>query len=66
MRRVGTHPRSAAAPIVSFMAGAMVVGLAARGTQLHRSRWQASPDEIPEGEGLLTGEDGEWEIYRDN
>ena len=45
---------------------AAVIGLIACGEPLHPSKWKTGPDEIPEGEGLLTGEDGAWEIYRDN
>ncbi len=30
---------------------------------LHPSKWHDSLDEIPEGEGLLTGSDGEWIVY---
>ena len=48
------------------LAAASVLWLSACGEPLHPSKWKTSPDEIPEGEGLLTGEDGEWDIYRDN
>ena len=40
-----------------------VVGLTACGEPLHPSKWKDDPDEIPPGEGLLTGEDGAWTIY---
>ena len=53
----------ATALIGPVLAIAAVVGLAACGEPLHPSKWKDDPDEIPPGEGLLTGEDGEWTIY---
>ena len=48
------------------LAAAMVFGLAACGGKpLHPSKWKDPPGEVPQGEGLLTGEDGEWTVYRD-
>ena len=58
--------RGAGAPLIPVLAIAAVIGLTACGEPLHPSKWKTSADEIPEGQGLLTGEDGEWEIYRDN
>ena len=58
--------RGGGALIGSVLAIAAVLGLSACGEPLHSSKWKNPPGEIPEGEGLLTGEDGEWEIYRDN
>ena len=58
--------RAACAPLGPVSVAASVLSLSACGEPLHPSKWKTSPDEIPEGEGLLTGEDGEWEIYRDN
>ena len=58
--------RGGGALIGSVLAIATVLGLSACGEPLHPSKWKHPPGEIPEGEGLLTGEDGEWEIYRDN
>ena len=55
--------RRATALIAPVLAIAAVVGLAACGEPLHPSKWKDDPDEIPPGEGLLTGEDGEWTIY---
>ena len=47
------------------LAAAMASGLAACGGEpLHPSKWKDPPGEILEGEGLLTGEDGAWTIYR--
>ena len=63
LRRVKARLRRTAMPVVSVPAIAAVVGLAACGEPLHPSKWKGPPDEIPEGEGLLTGEDGEWIIY---
>ena len=62
----GAHLRGVGAIIVPIMAVAAVIGLAACGGPLHPSKWKTSPDEIPEGEGLFTGEDGEWDILGDN
>ena len=45
-------------------ASIIVAGLAACGEPLHPSKWEEPPGEIPEGGGLLTGEDGEWEVLR--
>ena len=55
--------RRATALIGPVLAIGAVVGLAACGEPLHPSKWKDDPDEIPPGEGLLTGEDGEWTIY---
>ncbi len=55
--------RGATVLIVPVLAIAAVIGLAACGEPLHPSMWKDDPDEIPPGEGLLTGEDGEWTIY---
>lgn len=57
-RRRGMHR-----PVSLAMAAAALLGLAGCGEPLHPSKWKGPPDEIPEGEGLLTGEDGEWIIY---
>lgn len=64
-RRAGVRLRRANALIGSVLAIATVVGLAACGTPLHPSKWTDDSDEIPPGEGLLTGEDGAWTIYSD-
>ena len=40
------------------LAIAAVIGLTACGEPLHPSKWKNSSDAIPEGQGLLTGEDG--------
>ena len=48
------------------MAVVAVIGPAACGEPLLSSKWKTSPDEIPEGEGLFTGEDGEWDSLEDN
>ena len=63
LRRVKARLRRTAMPVVSVSAIAAVVGLAACGEPLHPSKWKDDPDEIPPGEGLLTGEDGAWTIY---
>ncbi|MDD9991186.1 MAG: hypothetical protein OXP75_05270 [Rhodospirillales bacterium] len=47
-------------PVLAIAAAA---ALAACGEPLHPSKWKDDPDEIPPGEGLLTGEDGAWTIY---
>ncbi len=56
MRRRDAKPLAWALIIVA------VLGLAACGEPLHPSKWKEPPGEIPEGGGLLTGEEGEWEI----
>ena len=62
-----SHPLSRAKAFPRpALAVAALLGLAACGELLDPSKWQDPPGEIPEGEGLLTGEDGAWEIYRDN
>ena len=63
LRRVKARLRRTAALIGPVPAIAAVVGLAACGEPLHPSKWKDDPDEIPPGEGLLTGEDGAWTIY---
>ncbi len=60
---VSARLRGATVLIVPVLAVAVVFGLAACGEPLHPSKWKDDPDEIPPGEGLLTGEDGEWTIY---
>ena len=55
--------RRVAARVVPVLAVAAAVGLAACGEPLHPSKWKDDSDEIPPGEGLLTGEDGAWTIY---
>ena len=62
LRRAKARLRRTAVLVVSVLAVA-VVGLAACGEPLHPSKWKDDPDEIPLGEGLLTGEDGAWTIY---
>ena len=64
--RARARLRGAGAPIGLVLAVAAVFGLAACGEPLHPSKWKDPPGGIPEGEGLFTGEDGEWEIYSDN
>ena len=63
LRRVKARLRRTAVLVVSVLAVATVVGLSACGEPLHPSKWKDDPDEIPPGEGLLTGEDGAWTIY---
>ena len=58
--------RDAGALIGPVPAIAAVIALAACGEPLHPSKWKDPPDEIPEGEGLFTGEDGEWDIHSDD
>ena len=65
-RRAGARLGSAVALVGPLPAIAAVIGLAACGEPLHPSKWKDAPDEIPTGEGLLTGEDGEWTIYGDD
>ena len=49
------------------LAAAVAAGLGACGGEpLHPSKWKEPPDEIPQGDGLLTGEEGEWKVYRSN
>ena len=64
--RAAVRLRGAGAVLGPVLALALVLGLLACGEPLHPSKWTTTPDEIPEGEGLFTGEDGAWEIYRDN
>ena len=64
--RARTRLRGAGALIGPDLVVAAVAGLAACGEPLHPSKWNDPLGEIPEGEGLFTGEDGEWEIYSDN
>jgi hypothetical protein len=66
LSRAVVRPCRACALLGPVLAIAAVIGLTACGEPLHPSKWKTSPDEIPEGEGLLTGEDGEWDVYRDN
>ncbi len=66
LSRAVVRPCRACVLLGPVLAAASVLWLSACGEPLHPSKWKTSPDEIPEGEGLLTGEDGEWEIYRDN
>ena len=56
--------RGAGVLIGAVLAIAPAIGLAACGEPLHPSKWKNPPGEIPEGEGLLTGEDGAWEILQ--
>lgn len=63
LRRVKARLRRTVVLVVSVPAVATVIGLAACGEPLHPSKWKDDPDEIPPGEGLLTGEDGAWTIY---
>ena len=58
--------RSVSAPIGPVLTVAPMIGLAGCGEPLRPRKWKDPPGDIPEGEGLLTGEDGEWEIYRNN
>ena len=64
-RRATARLRRAVARVVPVLAIAAAVGLAACGEPLHPSKWKDDSDEIPPGEGLLTGEDGAWTIYSD-
>ena len=66
LSRVGRRLRSTCARLCPVLATVAAIGLSACGEPLHPSKWQTSPDEIPEGEGLFTGEDGAWTIYREN
>jgi len=55
-----------ARPLCLALAAVALLGLAACGGEpLHPSKWKDPPDEIPPGEGLLSGEEGGWTIYRD-
>ena len=60
----GAHLRGIG--VIMILAVTSVIGLAAFGKPLHPSKWKTSPDEIPEGAGRFTGEDGEWNILGDN
>ena len=61
------RPRGARAVLCGIVAAAALAGLAAcGGDPLHPSKWKEPPGEIPEGEGLLSGEEGEWTLYRTN
>ena len=62
-RRVKARLRRTVVLIGPVLVITAVVGLAACGEPLHPSKWKDDPDEIPLGEGLLTGEDGAWTIY---
>jgi len=64
--RAGARLQSCGALIGLALAVTAVLGLAACGDPLHPSKWKDDPDEIPPGEGLLTGEDGAFTIYSDN
>ena len=66
LRRARARLGGTAAPVGPVLAIAAAVGLAACGEPLHPSKWKDDPDEIPPGEGLLTGEDGVFTIYGDN
>ena len=66
LSRAVTRLRRAGAVLGPALTIAAVIGLTACGEPLHPSKWKTGLDEIPEGEGLFTGEDGAWEIYRDN
>ena len=55
-----------ARPLCPALAAFAMLGLAACGGEpLHPGKRKDPPDEIPPGEGLLSGEDGGWTIYRD-
>ena len=59
--------RGTRAPLCPALAAAALLGLTACGGEpLHPSKWKDPPGEVPQGEGLLTGEDGEWKVYRNN
>lgn len=51
-------------PLAGALLAAAVFGIAACGQPLDPAKWEEPAGEIPEGSGLLTGEAGEWELYR--
>lgn len=63
------YPNPAAGPAGLALAWVLLaaagLGIAACGQPLAPAKWEEPPGEIPEGSGLLTGEEGAWELYRD-
>ena len=51
-------------PLAWALLTAAGLGIAACGQPLEPAKWEEPPGEIPEGSGLLTGEEGAWDLYR--
>ncbi len=63
--RVAVRPGGARSLCLTIAAVAPLGLAACGGEPLHPSKRKNPPDEIPPGEGLLSGKEGGWTIYRD-